>query len=111
MTPEAQRIAVAEFCGWLITRLSSHGRITGFPPKNRIPGKIYDIPDYLNDLNAMREAELKLTGDQWRILLGFLNGKTTIPRLMSMDEFHKCWNATALQRAEALLRTIGKWVE
>ena len=37
MTPESQRIAIAEACG-----------ITGY---------LHSLPDYLSDLNAMHEAE------------------------------------------------------
>lgn len=52
MTDEQMRIAIAEACGWkLIQRLQSgwHGW--------REQGPLQELPDYLNDLNAMHEAE------------------------------------------------------
>ena len=107
MTPEQQRIAIAEACGW-----------TGFNPDN-IPdclqytakapsGKWGLIPDYLNDLNAMHEAENVLTDEQdseysesLELVVGArwgANNACDMKRLRS---------ATAAQRAEAFLRTIG----
>ncbi len=74
MTPEAQRIAIAEACGWYWDK--SHS-----PQKDRrrlispafdvcivwkngeLGGKV--VPDYLSDLNAMHEAEKVLTENQW----------------------------------------------
>jgi hypothetical protein len=58
------------------------------------------IPDYLNNLNAMHEAENVLTADQWY----------EYDRLMPLRDPQKM-HATAAQRAEAFLRAIGKWVE
>lgn len=119
MNPDKQRIAIAEACGnkphttgalgvprWI---MSDHeaGDIGD--------GVIYrdDLPDYLNDLNAMHEAEKILTPEyqpakgesQWSDYLGWLGfcgeNKTR--------EVYECVTATAAQRAEAFLRTIGKW--
>ena len=55
-------------------------------------------PDYLNDLNAMHEAEKVLTDKQAILYDSILD-------LISGWTFHR----TAAQRAEAFLRTIGKW--
>ena len=67
------------------------------------------IPDYCNDLNAMHEAEKVM----------FLHWNEYIEVLIKMrwDEAQpeRCEpdlsivRATARQRAEAFLRTIGKW--
>lgn len=54
MTPEAQRIAIAEACGWQLLGGMWHHPIGGF------------IPDYLNDLNAMHEP-LRQSGYSWTI--------------------------------------------
>jgi hypothetical protein len=67
------------------------------------------LPDYLNDLNAMHEAEKVLTEDQQE---QYLNNLYEVCNLHSM--INDAWNlncATAAQRAEAFLRTIGKWEE
>ena len=70
-------------------------------------------PDYLNDLNAMHEAEKVLSPanqlasgeSQWSeylVWLGFCGKNKT-------HVVYGCVTATAAQRAEAFLRTIGKW--
>jgi len=61
----------------------------------------HDRPNYLNDLNAMHDAENSLTTSQMTIMSQYLH------RRLGM-----LWGfATASQRAEAFLRTIGKWKE
>lgn len=64
--------------------------------------------NYCADLNAMHEAEKVLKSFQhlvnYHALLGYCGG-TTLVRL------HECITATARQRAEAFLRTLGKWEE
>jgi hypothetical protein len=79
MNPEQQRIEIAKACG------EGHHHLR-------------NLPDYLNDLNAMHEAEKVLDstqGDRYFELLDQLD----VPSI----------SATAAQRAEAFLRTIGKW--
>ena len=92
----AQRIAIAEACGWtVLSERFDHlkQRITRVPP------------DYLNDLNAMRDAEMVLEPDQITDYLEWLG-------MCSGDDAHQVWayvHATAAQRAKAFLLTIGKW--
>ena len=58
------------------------------------------MPDYLNDLNAMHEAEKVLNEAYlWNRYKGWLLTWMTEPI-----------RATAPQRCEAFLKTIGKWV-
>ncbi len=95
MTPEQQRSAIAEACGWK----------TGY----RDPEAWHPLPDYLNDLNAMHEAEKVLSrGQNYNQSRGFGRYKTALAEVC--DEQHPI-DATAAQRAEAFLRTIGKWQE
>jgi hypothetical protein len=65
------------------------------------------LPDYLSDLNAMHEAEKVLMYKQQIDFMEWLG--------MCCDDYgHKAWkyvHATAAQRAEAFLRTLGKWEE
>lgn len=93
MKSEEQRIAIAKACGW-----------NGFNPDN--------IPDYLNDLNAMHEAEKTLTIEQNYVYWN------TLRDLICVDENTGHWcdlkasgHATAAERAEAFLRTLGLWKE
>ena len=65
----------------------------------------HDRPDYLNDLNAMHEAEKVLTNEHWETYAGHL-AELHQP-LASFRFLH----ATAAQRAEAFLRTLNLWVD
>lgn len=96
MTPEAQRIAIAEACGWPMGIEIPPGTAT-----------IYQIPpSFRIDLNVMHEAENTLNREQQAEFLGQL-------ALADYGNLHDYqWgavHATADHRAEAFLRTIGKW--
>jgi hypothetical protein len=59
--------------------------------------------DYCNDLNAMHDAEKTLsTGDMYVM-------EVQLKYVLSAGEFY--FHATAHQRAEAFLLTLGKWEE
>ncbi len=103
MTPEQQRIKIAEACGWrfVITNLWKKDEVFAQCPDVLSCNK---LPDYLNDLNAMHEAEATmdpLLYDKWADCLN--DAKTSYGRLSYLK-------MTAPQRAEAFLRTIGKWI-
>ena len=106
MKTEAQRIAIANACGYWGWHF---GRC--FPPhittKNADYTTACDAPDYLNDLNAMHEAEKVLSLDnQYR----YGNQLYVVVNKDAPDHgTHFLWQATASQRAEAFLKTIGKW--
>jgi hypothetical protein len=99
MSPEQQRIAIAEACGY--------ERLTHFEAVWRNRGsKIYtpmNLPNYPADLNAMHEAEKFIRNDHdvYGLYLSHLNRTAPECRV----------HATAAQRAEAFLRTVGKWEE
>ncbi len=97
MTPDKQRAAIAEACG-----IVTHDQ---WGPLYKTPQGIVRVcPDFLNDLNAMHEAEKVLI---WRTDLAVLDYDEELR--MVTDGWR--WNATAAQRASAFLRTIGKWEE
>ena len=100
MSPEKQRIAIAEACGWV--RHGDEGIFGCWDDPQHYTRA--DCPDYLNDLNAMHEAEGVLNGllvlkytTELRAITGGGSG--------SFSHIH----GTAAQRAEAFLRTLGKW--
>jgi hypothetical protein len=65
--------------------------------------------DWCNDLNAMHEAEKVLKGyEQIATYVWHLENRSGD---WSTDEHLMATHATARQRAEAFLRTIGKWEE
>lgn len=101
MTPEAQRIAIAEFL-FPDYEWSSDG-LYWYDPQTNNNGVGHD---YLNDLNAMHEAE-KVLGEFgtliWRQYQSYIS-KGDIAVLCGVIP-----HATASQRAEAFLRTLGLW--
>lgn len=105
MRPEKQILVIAEACGWTDHFPKGGGGIL-LPYKwgnTHTDEKSVDLPDYLNDLNAMHEAEKVLNEKQEHIM------NDTLWDLMSGRKY--LWHATAAQRAEAFLKTIGKWEE
>lgn len=127
MSPQAQRIAIAEACGWEDCKRATQisrviGKtVVGTTPRLRAQGEerakrgmpnwpYIEIPDYLTDLNAMHEAEKGLTRDARIKYKGLLN-QITQGEHDNLYEHHNDVFATASQRAEAFLRSIGKWVE
>ena len=110
MSPEQQRIAIAEALGWLVTDDGSnnhkimgsrHGWKQGFRPE--------PIPDHPNDLNACHEFE-EMIGAKWptycEILLRIVEPE---PRTLEVCHYWNLLHATAAQRCEAFLKTINKW--
>lgn len=112
MNPEQQRVAIAEACGWTeiepCTCCDTVSR--GYEPTPGAHKK--HIPDYLNDLNAMHEAEKVLTNEQDLeyscALEQVVEGRFVTN---NSEDMRRLRSATASQRAEAFLRTIGKWEE
>ena len=113
MTPEQQRVAIAEACGltnvapMIVKNVKHEG--------DDITVGIWSddgwVPQYLNDLNAMHDAEM-VVGACWPTYCEHLL-EIVEPEPRTLEICHR-WNllhATATQRAEAFLRTIGKWEE
>ena len=107
MKDEEINVAIAEACGWTRVRGMTQAK-DDLEPKCWLPkGKtdpwkaVHKCPDYCNDLNAMHKAEaMLLEGVNWE---GYHNGLR--------DMIFPVWHANARQRAEAFLRTVGKWKE
>jgi hypothetical protein len=105
MSNEQINIAIAEACGWKsIGRAWDSIRTIIIQDAWESPsGEIRTLRNYCNDLNAMHEAEKVLTRDQIEVFCEQL-----------LPKHHVIWwgiHTTARQRAEAFLRTIGKWGE
>ena len=103
MDKNKQKIAIAEACGYGPYEI--YDRIDGVTYGSDM-GRIgrTRLPDYLNDLNAMSEAEKVLTDDQLFVMSRWLQHSTrsTLVGVAVMT-------ATASQRAEAFLKTLNKW--
>lgn len=118
MTPEAQRTAIAEWCGWHL-----HERHRGLELPLNLQCWTNDkeerfgnyLPDYLSDLNAVQVVLSNLSIEDgalyvlklWQVVIG---SDTDLMRgCIYEEDIFRVLTATASQRCEALLRTIGKW--
>ncbi len=107
MKPEAQRIAIAEACGWTPAHCETFNR--WLHPDSAYYRLERDLPDYLYDLNAMHEAEASIDDEQeWAVYSDQL-ANVVFRDAKNDGTASAVWHATAAQRAEAFLRTLGKW--
>ena len=105
MSPEKQRITIAEACGWTIAPWG-----TPIKKDHKTWRSLQDLPDYLNDLNACHEMEEVLNIGQ---KLQYVEILRSTHGPVFRDRLPVTWIyahlATAPQRCEAFLRTLGKW--
>jgi len=102
MNPEKQRIAIAEACGW--KRYNQEG-LDAYHPEN--PNARF--PDYLNDLNAMHEAE-KILWPSYST--EYENLIYDIVSCVSTNKTEWLYiTATAAIRAAAFLQILNLWEE
>ena len=135
MTDTEIRIAIAEHCGaldrWILMkrgmyyRPDAKGYTCNISEAWIVPESVADscvyphdepvtkhrapLPDYTNDLNAMHEAEKTMTisqGAEFRLRLA--KNSDGYKAKFKTVEAAMC-HATAAQRAEGFLRTVGKW--
>jgi hypothetical protein len=106
MKPEAQRIAIAETCGWDCDPLEAHEWQSrgqwACRSDRKLVGLRVNVPDYLNDLNAMHKAEMKLSDPEaikYRCII----------TSMGINNGYDPFLAPASKRAEAYLKTVNKW--
>ena len=115
MTDKQINTAIAKACGWTDIRDSGvwHNFAPwGLPPQVKSPKETSSdyisvpnfVPNYCRDLNAMHEAEKTLSESNMFVMAHF------IERFVSRHGQHY-FHATARQRAEAFLRTLGMWEE
>lgn len=130
MTPEEQNIAIAEAYGWIwhhcptsnieIDRFGQLLKLGSRKWTGWLKGKHHSatghwhqtyIPDYIHDLNASHEAEGVLTDNQWHRYVIEMEEimERDAPESKRGNRERFFMNATASQRSEAFLRTIGKW--
>lgn len=119
MSNEQINTAIAEACGWtpisfeeVRKRNAGQFYLQDGPwwrsEAERIVCTQKDLPNYCTDLNAMHEAE------KWMIsslrLLDFWKFAEELKRIVPANLGDDSYiHATARQRAEAFLKTLGKW--
>lgn len=92
MTNEQINIAIAKACGWSNNDIERGYTLCQFSES---------VPDYCNDLNAMHEAEMMLKSEDCHTYGCYCSNL--------YEDFGNTVSLTARQRAEAFLKTIGKW--
>lgn len=129
MTNEQQRIAIAEACGWQRWQSKDGSTVGLYKPSIELASywakegctltdkpitpsdlNYLKCPNYPSDLNACHEMEKVLDNEQQAIYYHQLC-KLTDALGPAGHTFH--WYpavATAPQRCEAFLRTMGRWV-
>lgn len=125
MTDTEIRILIAEACGWRCHRnlaiASTHLPTVHWSKPDGSPAHDWPVtgngvgllPDYPNDLNAMHEAEKVLTEEQRSDYVEIIASNIS-EEICDLDPRKAEWmlaTMTARQRAEAFLRTLGKWKE
>lgn len=101
MTDNQINAAIAEACGW-----RSKEDTNGVPwlwMRTKVDFTVessIEPPDYCKDLNAMHEAEKTMDEEQWHDYVEYVGGT-----------WEQAIHSNARQRAEAFLRTLGKWEE
>lgn len=111
MTPEAQRIAIAGALGWKGMNFATNNVTDpkGYKQFYNSCLKSWEdfVPDYLQDLNAMYEAE-KTLNEVDRVTY-FRQLETVVDRDAGKVIAFAVGDATSAQRAEAFLRVKGLW--
>lgn len=111
MKPEAQRISIAEACGWIRDERCNNWKKPSEGPyavafmNEWIQHR--QLPDYLKDLNEMHEAEYHLTPPYLDRYADILCDMTATgdpdPNITSL------LTLTAAQKAEAFLKALNLW--
>lgn len=111
MMPEAQRIAIAEALGWQGMDFATNNVTDPKGHKHFFNSCLKSwedfVPDYLQDLNAMHEAE-KTLNEVDRVTY-FRQLETIVDRDVGRVIAFAVGDATASQRAEAFLTVKGLW--
>lgn len=114
LTAEEQRVKVAELCGFYSIGNEDWVGMRGHR------SEYHPIPNYLNDLNAMHEAEEKLSDRQRKESYGWALAGIVhcgddeeedydgIDTCVLKDDIDFLFHATAAQRAEAFVLTMEK---
>ena len=97
MNSKEQRIAIAKACGWKPSNPNDEFNSVWMKGERK-----QFLPEYLEDLNAMHDAEETLTEEQYSKYGWILLGDGEI-------ECYEFLGAPAAQRAEAFLKSLNLW--
>lgn len=115
LTDDEMRVRIAEACGWKVSHDGPGGDWHGLNPRiHQADDATVTLPDYLNDLNAMHEAENTLTGGD-----ALIRYEQALRRIMTQEDKDehwtpvtlactRIWHATARQCALAFLAILSE---
>lgn len=119
MSDEQKRIRIAEACGWkrapefdyvLASPIYRAGERMEMMCKDGDIRAMEELPDYLNDLNAMHEVEKTLSESKWDeyglVLSEQVDCTVWVRGFISGYGITRIAHATARHRAEAFLLTL-----
>jgi hypothetical protein len=101
MKPEEINVAIGKSLGWTSYQSGIGDYLVWTNPKSGLSSR--ELPNFYKDLNAIHEAEEMIADGIQTYIYSFNLARLTGERFE--------WKATAPQRCEAFLKTIGKWVE
>lgn len=110
MTDTQRRIATGKILGWEVVPFveTDNGRYRGFFPDLKNVTEVELLPDYLNSLDDMHEAEKMLDGSVPRAISNYSRFLEEItgqkPQIPGPTSF--VWHATARQKNTAFLMTM-----
>ena len=119
MTEQEINIAIAEVCGWRKCTRNCGCKQPHWDHPDDIPfgghgERIYELPDWCEDLNEMRDAL------QWLFAQGIIRNGKPLDRYQTQEEYRRHLlavvrkpnpdlEATAKEQAIAFLRTLRLW--
>lgn len=106
MSPKAQKIAIAKADGWKLVDTSHYNPpcVLWEHPDDFLKCFEVELPDYVNDLNAIHSAIVRVIHNNRHVRRLYANHLSMIceTQLLAID-------ATAAQRVEAFLRATNLW--
>lgn len=126
MKPESQRIAIGEACGITVKEYTRNDHRKCFCVQDRngicigdfgaplnatvtLADAVHYLPNYLNSLDVMHEAEKVLTDEQGSMYRHILSMNSDGPLAKYLTVERAMCHATAAERAEAFLKATSKW--
>ena len=120
MSPNQQRIALAQWEGWKKEFIHGNGVDADVwiePTCSRcFLAEIDALPCYLTDLNEVHRLEKKLSDDDFAEYRMFLYKITCPPKLSELGLFRSpqherlMLSATAAQKCEAMIKALNLWI-
>lgn len=119
MNPQKQIIKLAKYLGWKVYKTDGDVIKSWRDPAGSVWKEPWTPLHFLDDLNHIREVENHLAANEKERHYLLILADIVRPEWVGKDDIYtkgilwawKVHTASAAQRAEAALKTIGKWEE